>query len=117
MRLAEIDSGLEEAAWNLGANEWRAVREVILPFVAPALLASLLVTMAVSFDEFMIAWFVSGLDQTLPVKILLLLQGQVSPRINAIGTIVFLISFSLVAFAQGLIFVTGRKGVRGGEVK
>jgi spermidine/putrescine transport system permease protein len=108
MRLAEMDTGLEEAAWNLGAGEWRSVSEVILPFVAPAILASALITMAVSFDEFMIAWFVSGLDQTLPVKILLLLQGQVSPRINAIGTIVSLISFTLVAIAQIVIFLTRR---------
>ena len=108
MRLAEMDKGLEEAAWNLGASEWRGVLEVILPFAAPAILASALVTMSVSFDEFMIAWFVSGLDQTLPVKILLLLQGQVSPRINAMGTIVFLISFTLVAIAQIVIFLTRR---------
>src|SRR6266446_2157763 len=40
MRLAEMDAALEEAAWNLGASEWRSVREVILPFIAPALLAS-----------------------------------------------------------------------------
>jgi spermidine/putrescine transport system permease protein len=108
MRLAEMDQGLEEAAWNLGATEWRSIIEVVLPFAAPALLASALITMAVSFDEFMIAWFVSGLDQTLPVKILVLLQGQVSPRINAIGTIVFTISFTLVAIAQIIILLTRR---------
>jgi spermidine/putrescine transport system permease protein len=56
----------------------------------------------------MIAWFVSGLDQTLPVKILLLLQGQVSPRINAIGTIVFAVSFTLVAIAQIILLLTRR---------
>ena len=109
MRFAEMDKGLEEAAWNLGANEWRSVLEVILPFSAPALIAAALITMAVSFDEFMIAWFVSGLDQTLPVKILLLLQGQVSPRINAIGAIVFTISFTLVAVAQVVILLSTRK--------
>jgi spermidine/putrescine transport system permease protein len=108
MRLAEMDQGLEEAAWNLGATEWRSIIEVVLPFAAPAILASALITMAVSFDEFMIAWFVSGLDQTLPVKILVLLQGQVSPRINAIGTIVFTISFTLVAIAQIIILLTRR---------
>jgi hypothetical protein len=44
----------------------------------------------VSFDEFAVAWFVSGLNETLPVKVLGFLQGQVSPRINAIGTFVFI---------------------------
>lgn len=100
MRLAEMDPALEEAAWNLGAGPWRAIVMVILPFAAPAIVASLLITMAVSFDEFMIAWFVAGLDETLPVRILALLQGQVSPRINAIGTIVFSITITLIVVAQ-----------------
>jgi spermidine/putrescine transport system permease protein len=46
---------------------------------------------------------------TLPVKILTFLEGQVSPRINAIGTIVFCISFTLVALAQAIVLVTGRR--------
>lgn len=100
MRMAEMDPTLEEAAWNLGAGPWRAVGMVILPFSVPAIVASLLITMAVSFDEFMIAWFVAGLDETLPVRILALLQGQVSPRINAIGTIVFSITITLIVLAQ-----------------
>jgi spermidine/putrescine transport system permease protein len=62
--------------------------------------------MAVSFDEFAIAWFVSGLNETLPVKVLGFLQGQVSPRINAIGTFVFVTSMTLVILAQ--ILLTGR---------
>lgn len=103
MRLADMDDRLEAAAWNLGASEWRAVREVILPFAAPSILAALFISMAVSFDEFMIAWFVSGFEETLPVKILALLQGQVSPRINAIGTVAFGVSISLVALAQWIL--------------
>lgn len=109
MRLSEMDPTLEEAAWNLGASEWRALRVVILPFVFPALAAAMLITMAVSFDEFIMAWFVSGVNVTLPVKILTFLEGQVSPRINAIGTIVFCISFTLVALAQAIVLVTGRR--------
>jgi spermidine/putrescine transport system permease protein len=104
LRLADMDRELEEAAWNLGASQWQAVRRVILPFAAPGIAAAFMITLAVSFDEFMIAWFVSGLDVTLPVKILALLQGQVSPRINAIGTMVFTITIILVGLAQ-VIFV------------
>ncbi len=103
MRLADMDERLEAAAWNLGASEWRAVWEVILPFAFPSILAALFVSMAVSFDEFMIAWFVSGFEETLPVKVLALLQGQVSPRINAIGTVAFGISITLVAIAQWIM--------------
>ena len=100
LRLAQMDPNLEAAAWNLGASEWRALREVIVPFVAPALVSALFLTMAVSFDEYAMAWFVSGFHETLPVRILVLLQREVSPKVNAVGSIVFLTSMALVIVAQ-----------------
>lgn len=103
LRLSQMDPDLEAAAWNLGASEWAAMRHVIVPFTKPAIFAALFITMAVSFDEFAIAWFVSGLNETLPVKVLGFLQGQVSPRINAIGTFVFVTSMTLVILAQLLL--------------
>lgn len=103
LRLSQLDPALEPAAWNLGASEWMAMRHVIVPFCAPAILGALFITMAVSFDEFAVAWFVSGLNETLPVKVLGFLQGQVSPRINAIGTFVFMLSMTLVILAQLLL--------------
>lgn len=106
LRLSQMDPDLEAAAWNLGASEWSAMRHVIVPFAMPAILGALFITMAVSFDEFAIAWFVSGLNETLPVKVLGFLQGQVSPRINAIGTFVFVTSMTLVILAQ--VLLTGR---------
>ena len=106
LRLSQMDPDLEAAAWNLGASEWAAMRHVILPFAAPAIFGALFITMAVSFDEFAVSWFVSGLNETLPVKVLGFLQGQVSPRINAIGTFVFVISMTLVIIAQ--LLLTGR---------
>ncbi|HQU69052.1 MAG TPA: ABC transporter permease [Albidovulum sp.] len=103
LRLSQMDPALEPAAWNLGASEWKAMRHVIIPFTMPAILGALFITMAVSFDEFAVAWFVSGLNETLPVKVLGFLQGQVSPRINAIGTFVFILSMTLVILAQLLL--------------
>ena len=103
MRLSQMDPALEPAAWNLGASEWATMRHVIVPFTKPAIFGALFITMAVSFDEFAIAWFVSGLNETLPVKVLGFLQGQVSPRINAIGTFVFVLSMMLVIVAQVLL--------------
>lgn len=103
LRLSQMDPSLEAAAWNLGASEWMAMRHVILPFCRPAIFSALLITMAVSFDEFAVSWFVSGLNETLPVKVLGFLQGQVSPRINVIGTFVFVVSISLVVLAQVLL--------------
>lgn len=103
LRLSQMDPALEPAAWNLGASEWATMRHVIVPFTRPAIFGALFITMAVSFDEFAVAWFVSGLNETLPVKVLGFLQGQVSPRINAIGTFVFITSMSLVILAQILL--------------
>ena len=100
LRLQQMDADLESAAWNLGASEWRAMREVIVPFTRPALISAFCLTMAVSFDEFAVAWFVSGLNKTIPVLILEVLQGTIDPQINAIGTFVFVTSITLVIIAQ-----------------
>jgi spermidine/putrescine transport system permease protein len=100
LRLTQLDSTLEQASWNLGYGEWETIGRVVLPQVASAIGAALLLTMAISFDEFVIAWFVSGLDITLPVKIYAMLGGDVSPKIDAVGSMVFAVSISLVAIAQ-----------------
>ena len=103
LRLADLDPNLEAASLNLGATPWTTMRDVIVPFCHPAIVAALFLTAAISFDEFMIAWFVCGLNETLPVRLLAMLQGQVSPRINAVGTMVFAVSIALVAIAQLII--------------
>jgi spermidine/putrescine transport system permease protein len=103
LRLQQMDNALEAAAWNLGASQWRAMRVVVIPFCLPALISSYCLTAAVSFDEFIVSWFVSGLNKTVPVMILEILQGNVDPQINAIGTVVFLTSMMLVIIAQLLI--------------
>ncbi|MDE0920861.1 MAG: ABC transporter permease [Arenicellales bacterium] len=105
MRLSQIDPDLESAAWNLGASEWRAMHQVILPFCAPAIVSAFCLTAAVSFDEFAVSWFVSGLNKTVPVMILEILQGNTDPQINAIGSIVFITSMTLVVLAQ-IIYMT-----------
>lgn len=69
LRLQQMDPDLEAAAWNLGGSEWQAMRHVILPYCAPAIVSALCLTAAVSFDEFAVAWFVSGLNKTVPVAI------------------------------------------------
>jgi len=104
LRLGQMDPDLEAAAWNLGATQWQTVREVILPFTFPAILSALFLTMAVSFDEYAIAWFVSGFSETLPVRILILLQREVSPKVNAIGSLAFIVSITLVVLAQFILF-------------
>ena len=103
MRLSDMPSDLEPAAWNLGCGQVEAVLRIVVPFCFPAIAAALLITTAVSFDEFIIAWFVSGVEVTLPVRILTLLGGQVSAAINALGSIVFAISLVLIASALTII--------------
>ena len=112
LRLSQIDESLEAAAWNLGASEWRAMGAVILPFCRPAILSALFLTAAVSFDEFTVAWFVSGLNKTLPVHVLEIVQGTIDPQVNAIGTLVFAVSITLVAISQTLIFFKLQRAAR-----
>jgi spermidine/putrescine transport system permease protein len=105
LRLSQMDANLEAAAWNLGAGEWSALREIILPHTLPSIFAALFLTAAVSFDEYAMAWFVSGFNETLPVRILVLLQREVSPKVNAIGSIVFIVSMTLVVLAQATLML------------
>lgn len=113
LRLSQMDESLEAAAWNLGASEWGAMKEIVIPFTRPAIISSLCLTAAVSFDEFAVAWFVSGLNKTVPVVILEIVQGNIDPRVNAIGTFVFLISMTLVILAQLIFTRQKNKGVTG----
>jgi spermidine/putrescine transport system permease protein len=109
LRLSQMDPDMESAAWNLGATQWRAMWSVILPFAVPSIVSALLLTMAVSFDEFIIAWFITGFNETLPVKILNTLQGRVSPKINAMGSMVFSVTIMLVIISQAVLFARGKK--------
>lgn len=112
LRLQQMDENLEAAAWNLGASEWVAMRDIVLPFTRPAIVSALCLTAAVSFDEFAVAWFVSGINKTVPVVILEKLQGTVDPQINAIGTFVFITSMTLIVIAQLLLLVRQKKQVK-----
>ena len=109
LRLNQMDPNLEPAAWNLGASEWVTMKSVVIPFTLPSIIASLCLTAAVSFDEFAVAWFVSGLNKTVPVVILEILTGNIDPQVNAIGTAVFLVSITLVVIAQVLVLRSAKK--------
>jgi spermidine/putrescine transport system permease protein len=109
LRLSQMDASLEAAAWNLGADQWRALRLVIIPFCKPAIISSFCLTAAVSFDEFAIAWFISGLNKTIPVVILEIVTGNIDPQVNAIGSFVFLTSMTLVIIAQVVLMTKEKK--------
>jgi spermidine/putrescine transport system permease protein len=110
LRLNQMDPDLESASWNLGGTEWATMRHVILPFCKPSIISALCLSAAVSFDEFAVSWFVSGLNKTLPVMILEIVQGNIDPQVNAIGSFVFLISMTLVILAQVFFLSRQMKG-------
>lgn len=96
-RLRSFDPHLEEAARSLGATPWQAVRRVTLPWIAPGLVAAGLFAFAVSFDQFVISYFLSAPGiSTLPVEIYTAIRKGFTPEINAISTIVIVVSMVLL---------------------
>ncbi len=96
-RLASLDPRLEEAAADLYASPWQTFRRVTLPLLRPAILAGALMAFTMSFDEFVIASFVSGQgDTTLPVKIYSSIRFGLRPEVTAVASLVLLISVMLV---------------------
>ncbi|MDH0873174.1 ABC transporter permease [Agrobacterium pusense] len=113
LRLAQMPASLEEAAWDLGATELQTVKKVVVPFAAPGIFGAWLLAFTFSFDEFIIAWFVSGFQPTLPVAIYSVLVASIDPSLNAIGTIVFAISCIVLVALELLLLpylARGRQG-------
>jgi spermidine/putrescine transport system permease protein len=105
-RLLGFRESLMESAVDLGATPVRAFFEVMVPLVFPAFAAAFLLSFTLSFDEFLVAWFVIGFDTTLPVEIWGRLRYGITPEINAIATGVLLVSLTLGVIGQRL----ARKG-------
>jgi spermidine/putrescine transport system permease protein/putrescine transport system permease protein len=99
-RLAAMSLEVEEAARDLGCTPWQATRLVTLPALVPALLGSALLVFALVFDDFVLAFFTTGVDpQPLPVRIYSSIRFGVSPAINAVGTVMLLFSALLIVLA------------------
>ncbi|WMS43560.1 ABC transporter permease [Acuticoccus sp. MNP-M23] len=96
-RLKAFDPDLEAAARSLGASPWQVARHVTLPFLAPGIIAAALFAFAVSFDQFVISYFlaVPGVS-TLPVEIYTSIRKGFTPEINAISTIVIVSSMVIL---------------------
>ncbi len=96
-----IDPSLEEAALDLGESRWSAFRLVILPLVTPGIISSLLISFTISLDEFIIAFFLTGSNPTMPVYIWGLLRFPASiPVVMALGTILVALSILLLTLAE-----------------
>jgi spermidine/putrescine transport system permease protein len=91
-RLIGFDRHLEEAAMDLGANEWTTFRKVTLPLIAPAILASLLLCFAISIDDFVVTYFNAGSQITFPLFVWGAARVGAPPQVNVIGTAIFLVA-------------------------
>jgi spermidine/putrescine transport system permease protein len=89
-RLIGFDRHLEEAAMDLGANEWVTFRKVTLPLIAPAILAALLLCFAVSVDDFVVTYFNSGSEVTFPLFVWGAARIGAPPQVNVIGSAIFI---------------------------
>lgn len=109
-RLASMGDEVEQAAMDLGATRFQAVRLVLVPGLWPAIVAAGLLTFALSFDDFVLSFFTTGEDvQPLPVRIWSAIRFGVSPTINAIGTLMMVVSISAVVLAVLLPRLFGRR--------
>ena len=93
-RLVGFDRHLEEAAMDLGANEWTTFRKVTLPLIAPAILAALLLCFAISIDDFVVTYFNSGNRITFPLFVWGAARIGAPPQVNVIGSAIFVIALS-----------------------
>jgi spermidine/putrescine transport system permease protein/putrescine transport system permease protein len=109
-RLAALHPEVEQAAMDLGASRIQTLWLVVLPALWPAILASALLTFALSFDDFVLSFFTTGESpQPLPVRIWSAIRFGVTPTINAIGTLMLAISVFCIGLAVLLPRLIGRK--------
>jgi spermidine/putrescine transport system permease protein len=95
-QMGEHQVKIERAARDLGAKDWQVLTHITAPMLWPALLASFFLSMTFSWDEFVIAFLLTRFDTTLPVEIWSLLRSGLSPKTNAVGSLVFGISVIMV---------------------
>jgi spermidine/putrescine transport system permease protein len=107
-RLQGMDRSLVEASEDLYATPFGTFRQVVLPLLAPSILAGFLLAFTFSFEDFIIAYFVAGPDVTLPIYIFSSIRRGITPEINAVGSVVLLTSFVLLILAQ-LILQRGQR--------
>ena len=102
-RLQDFDYSIVEAAQDLGANWWETTWRVLLPLLAPGINAGGLLAFTLSIDDFVITFFVAGPGSTtLPIRIYSMIKHGSPPLINALSSILLLITFVAVWFSQRL---------------
>ena len=110
-RMRGMDRSLIEASEDLFATPWRTFRQVTYPLLQPAIVAGALLAFTFSFDDFIIAFFTSGQDQTVPIYLFASIRRGVSPAVNAIATVLLTVTILSMVLA-GLAY---RRGQRRGK--
>jgi spermidine/putrescine transport system permease protein len=101
--LKGFDRRLEEAAQDLGANEWQTFWRVTFPIILPGIIGGALLAFTISLDDFIISFFTTGPGVTLlPVEVYAQVKRAVTPKINAISTLMLLVSMLLVLLSQAV---------------
>jgi spermidine/putrescine transport system permease protein len=108
-RLIGFDRHLEEAAMDLGANEWTTFQKVTLPLIMPAVLAAFLLCFAISIDDFVVTYFNAGQSVTFPIYVWGAARIGAPAQVNVIGTAIFVIAVSGM-LANTLIQMRRSKG-------
>ncbi len=107
-RLQGFDKSFEEAAMDLGANEWTTFRRITFPMILPGVLSGALLAFTLSLDDFVITFFTNGPGSTtLPIYVYGLLRRIITPQVNALSTIWILVVFLAVVLLQ---WIQGREG-------
>jgi spermidine/putrescine transport system permease protein len=111
-RLAAIGTQYEEAARDLGATRWQAIRLVLLPLLSPAIFASVMVVFATSIDDFVISSFLStgASTETVPIKIYSGARAGSTPALNALATVMLAFTLLAVAIAAFVLRTISRRG-------
>jgi spermidine/putrescine transport system permease protein len=109
-RLQGFDRRLEWAAADLGANNPQILRHIVLPLIAPAIIAGALLSVTLSIDEFVVTFFTIGPQLTLPLYIYTQIKFGVTPEVNALATVILVGTLAL--FGAGSLLLSGRRRLR-----
>ncbi|MEE0801476.1 MAG: ABC transporter permease [Gemmiger sp.] len=101
-KLRQLDASLYNAALDLGCTPRQAFFKVILPQLNPAILSAFLICLTYSIDDFMISYFNCGTMQTLPIAIYSMTRKKVSPEINALSAIMFLVILTIILISNAM---------------
>lgn len=114
-KLMEMSSSLEDAARDLGASHWNVLTKVTLPYIAPGIFAGFFMALTYSLDDFAVTFFVTGNGfSTLSVEIYSLARRGVSLNINALSTLMFVIT---VIFVVVYYYLASRSGTKGAGLR